>query len=115
MLTGGSALAIGWLAERVPAIVHAWYGGQSGGQAVADVLWGDYNPAGRLPVTFVRSMDQLPPFDDYAMTRRTYRFLDEEPLYPFGFGLSYTTFQYDNLQISATAVCAGRPVRIRWK
>jgi beta-glucosidase len=94
VLLNGSAVAINWAAAHVPAIVEAWYPGQAGGAALADVLFGDYNPAGRLPVTFYKSADQLPPFDDYSMKNRTYRFFTGEPLFPFGFGLSYTTFGY---------------------
>jgi beta-glucosidase len=96
VLLNGSAVAINWAAEHVPAIVEAWYPGQAGGAAIADVLFGDYNPAGRLPVTFYKSADQLPPFDDYSMKNRTYRYFTGEPLFPFGFGLSYTTFSYSN-------------------
>ena len=101
VLLNGSALAINWADAHVPGIVEAWYPGQAGGTAIADVLFGDYNPAGRLPVTFYRSVDDLPAFDNYNMAGRTYRFFDGPPLYPFGFGLSYTTFRYDSLQTSA--------------
>jgi beta-glucosidase len=101
VLMNGSALAVNWAARHVPAIVEAWYPGQAGGAAIADVLFGDYNPAGRLPVTFYRSVDDLPPFDNYSMAGRTYRFFDGPPLYPFGHGLSYTTFAYDSLRVSA--------------
>jgi beta-glucosidase len=103
-LLNGSALAVNWAAENVPAIIEAWYPGQAGGQAVADVLFGDYNPAGRLPVTFYKSVDDLPPFEDYCMEGRTYRYFDDEPPYPFGYGLSYTTFAYNNLQLSAKTI-----------
>ncbi len=99
VLLGGSALAVEWANAHVPAIMAAWYPGEEGGTAIADVLFGDVNPAGRLPVTFYRSLDQLPPFDDYAMAGRTYRYLAEPPLYPFGHGLSYTRFAYSNLRI----------------
>lgn len=99
VLMSGSALAINWANENIPAIIHAWYPGQEGGTAIADVLFGDYNPAGRLPVTFYQSIDQLPPFENYNMANRTYRYFKGEPLYPFGFGLSYTTFEYKNLEI----------------
>ena len=99
VLTGGSPIALGWAAENIPAIVMAWYPGEAGGEAVADVLFGDYNPSGRLPVTFVKSLDQVPPFEDYCMEGRTYRFLREEPLYRFGYGLSYTKFEYSNLRL----------------
>jgi beta-glucosidase len=94
VLLNGSAVSINWAAEHLPAIVEAWYPGQAGGAALADVLFGDYNPAGRLPVTFYKSADQLPPFDDYSMKNRTYRFFTGEPLFPFGFGLSYSKFAY---------------------
>ncbi|HEX9187570.1 MAG TPA: glycoside hydrolase family 3 C-terminal domain-containing protein, partial [Vicinamibacteria bacterium] len=94
VLLSGSALAVGWADRNVPAIVEAWYPGQAAGTAVADVLFGDVSPAGRLPLTFDRSLDQLPPFDDYSMAKRTYRYFDGEPLYPFGHGLSYSRFAY---------------------
>ncbi len=93
MLTG-SAIAIPWEDENVPAIVNTWYGGQSAGTAIANVLFGDYNPAGRLPVTFYKSDNDLPDFKEYSMTNRTYRYFKGEALYPFGYGLSYTTFKY---------------------
>jgi beta-glucosidase len=96
VLMSGSALAVGWADDHVPAILEAWYPGQAGG-AIADVLFGDYNPAGRLPVTFYRDAKDLPAFDDYRMAGRTYRFFEGKPLYPFGHGLSYTTFEYSNL------------------
>ncbi|WP_149194586.1 glycoside hydrolase family 3 protein [Luteimonas suaedae] len=99
VLTTGSALAIDWAQDNLPAIVLAWYPGQRGGNAVADVLFGDANPAGRLPVTFYKADEQLPAFDDYAMAGRTYRYFEGEPLYPFGHGLSYTRFDYANLRI----------------
>ena len=99
VLMSGSAIAVNWANEHLPAIIQAWYPGGEGGTAVADVLFGDYNPAGRLPVTFYKSIAQLPPFDDYDMTNRTYRYFEDEPLFPFGFGLSYTNFEYSNLNI----------------
>ena len=89
------------------AILQAWYPGQSGGTAVADVLFGEYNPSGRLPVTFYRNVSQLPDFEDYNMAGRTYRYMKEEPLFPFGYGLSYTTFNYGKPQLSATAIAVG--------
>lgn len=101
MLTG-SAIAIPWENENIPAIVNAWYGGQSAGTAVADVLFGDYNPAGRLPVTFYKSDNDLPSFEEYSMNNRTYRYFKGEPLYPFGYGLSYTNFTYSDLRTAAT-------------
>lgn len=99
VLVNGSAIAVNWAQDHVPAILEAWYPGQAGGTAIADVLFGDYNPAGRLPVTFYKSVAQLPPFTDYNMAGRTYRYMTEEPLYPFGHGLSYTRFLYDSLRI----------------
>jgi beta-glucosidase len=99
VLLNGSALAFNWEAENIPAIIEAWYPGQAGGKAIADVIFGDYNPAGRLPVTFYKSVEQLPLFDDYSMDGRTYRYFEEEPLYGFGFGLSYTQFKYDQLAL----------------
>ncbi len=95
MLTG-SAIAIPWEDENIPAVVNTWYGGQSAGTALADVLFGDYNPAGRLPVTFYKSDNDLPDFSDYSMKGRTYRYFNGEALYPFGYGLSYTKFTYSN-------------------
>jgi beta-glucosidase len=112
VLLSGSALAVNWANDNVPAILHAWYPGGEGGTAVADVLFGNYNPAGRLPVTFYKSVDQLPPFTDYSMEGRTYRYFKGEPLYPFGFGLSYTKFDYDNLRFSAKSVKAGEPIKV---
>ncbi len=97
VLMNGSAVAVNWARDHVPAIVEAWYPGQAGGTALADVLFGDYNPAGRLPVTFYKSADQLPPFTDYSMKGKTYRYFAGQPLFPFGFGLSYTTFAYGKL------------------
>jgi beta-glucosidase len=102
LLLNGSALAINWEKENIPAIVESWYGGQAAGQAIADVLFGDYNPGGRLPVTFYKSVNDLPDFTDYKMDNRTYRYFKGEPLYPFGYGLSYTTFKYSKLKIAKT-------------
>ena len=115
VLLNGSALAVNWADENVPAILDAWYPGEEGGTALADVLFGDYNPGGRLPVTFYKSVAQLPPFEDYKMEGRTYRYFKGEPLYPFGFGLSYTKFKYDNLKLSADKVKAGEGVRVSVK
>jgi beta-glucosidase len=97
VLLNGSALAVNWAAYNIPAIVEAWYPGQAAGAAIADVLFGDYNPSGRLPVTFYKSADQLPSFNDYNMEGRTYKYFSGEPLFPFGYGLSYTNFHYSNL------------------
>ncbi len=112
VLLNGSALAVNWASDHIPAIVEAWYPGQAAGDAVADVLFGDYNPAGRLPVTFYKSADQLPPFTDYDMKGRTYRYFEEEPLYPFGYGLSFTSFSYSNLRIPQGTIRVGDSVRI---
>lgn len=111
VLMGGSALGINWENENVPAILDAWYPGQFGGNAIADVLFGDYNPGGRLPVTFYKSVDQIPAFDDYKMEGRTYRYFKGDPLYPFGYGLSYTKFAYSNLRLNK-AIPAGADTQI---
>jgi beta-glucosidase len=107
VLTTGSALGLRWAQETLPAILLTWYPGQQGGSAVADVLFGDANPAGRLPVTFYASVDQLPPFADYGMEGRTYRYFRGEPVYPFGFGLSYTRFSYAGLRLSRSVLGVG--------
>jgi len=101
VLIAGSSLAVNWMDEHIPAIVNAWYPGESGGKAVAEVLFGDYNPGGRLPLTYYKSLKDLPDFNDYDITKgRTYQYFKGDVLYPFGYGLSYTTFKYSNLQIS---------------
>lgn len=110
VLLNGSALAVNWSAKNANAILEAWYPGQSGGQAIAETLSGKYDPAGRLPVTFYTGIDQLPAFDDYAMADRTYRYFKGTPLYRFGDGLSYTTFKYSNLKLSAPDLTAGEPL-----
>ncbi|HEX3472999.1 MAG TPA: glycoside hydrolase family 3 C-terminal domain-containing protein [Silvibacterium sp.] len=112
VLTNGSALAVNWADEHVPAILEAWYPGENGGTAVAELLAGDFSPAGRLPVTFYKSVDQLPPFEDYSMENRTYRYFKGEPLYPFGYGLSYSTFAYSGLHINPEQVAADGTVII---
>jgi len=104
VLTGGSAITLGEVEDLVEAILFVWYPGMEGGRAVADVLFGDIAPAGKLPITFPKSLDQLPPFENYNMAGRTYRYMTEEPLYPFGFGLSYTTFEYCGLNVVSPAV-----------
>ncbi|MDB5018390.1 MAG: glycoside hydrolase family 3 [Mucilaginibacter sp.] len=101
MMTG-SAIAIPWEAAHIPCILNAWYGGQDAGTAIADVIFGDYNPAGRLPVTFYKSDTDLPAFTDYSMNNRTYRYFKEQPLYGFGYGLSYSNFKYDELNVPST-------------
>jgi beta-glucosidase len=100
VLLNGSAVAVNWENENLDAIITAGYPGQEGGNAVANVLFGDYNPAGRLPVTYYKSVEQLPAFENYDMEGRTYKYFEGEPLYPFGFGLSYTTFKYSELKIA---------------
>ncbi len=100
VLTNGSALAVNWANEHAAAILEGWYPGEEGGAGVADVISGDYNPAGRLPVTFYQSVAQLPPFTDYSMFGRTYRYFSEQPLYAFGYGLSYATFAYSDAAIT---------------
>jgi beta-glucosidase len=112
VLMNGSALGVNWADAKLPAIVEAWYPGGEGGQAVAELLAGDYSPAGRLPVTFYKSVDQLPPFEDYGMKGRTYRYFGGEPLYPFGYGLSYTKFSYGKPAASAATVKAGDAVDV---
>jgi beta-glucosidase len=112
VLLNGGALAVNWAQGNVPAVVEAWYPGEEGGTALADMLFGDYNPAGRLPVTFYKSVEQLPPFEDYRMEGRTYRYFKGEPLYPFGHGLSYTTFEYDDLKLGSKRYTAGRNVEL---
>ncbi len=99
VLTGGSPIAIPELHDIVDAILFVWYPGEEGGNAVADVIFGDVAPSGKLPITFPKSVNQLPPYEDYNMKGRTYKYMTEEPLYPFGFGLSYTSFEYKNLKI----------------
>lgn len=112
VVTGGSPLALGEVEDLADAILFVWYPGQEGGKAVADVLFGDVPPAGKLPVTFIRSLDQLPPFEEYAMAGRTYRFMTQEPLYPFGFGLSYSRFEYGDLILEKPAVAAGEDLAV---
>ncbi len=107
VLLNGSALAVNWAQEHANAILEAWYPGEAGGKAIADTLTGKNNPAGRLPITFYRSLDELPPFTDYSMKDRTYRYFTGKTLYDFGYGLSYTKFSYSNLKLSSDVVHAG--------
>lgn len=100
VLTGGSPMVIPEVEELADAILFAWYPGQEGGRAVGDIIFGDYSPSGKLPVTFPENMEQLPPFEDYSMKQRTYRYLTGEPLYPFGYGLSYSNFSYSGIAVS---------------
>ena len=115
VVTGGSPLALGEVEGLVEAILFVWYPGQEGGKAVADVLFGDVSPAGRLPVTFPKSLDQLPPFEDYGMEGRTYRTMAQEPLYPFGFGLSYSRFAYADLSLEEPNISAGESLSVSVK
>lgn len=107
VLLNGSALAVNWSEQHANAILEAWYPGEDGGTAIAETLDGKNNPAGRLPVTFYKSIDQVPPFEDYSMKGRTYRYFHGDPLYPFGYGLSYTSFTYSNLKLSTDSLKAG--------
>jgi beta-glucosidase len=112
VLTGGSPIALGDLEDLMEAIVYVWYPGQEGGKAVANVLFGDAVPSGKLPLTFPKSLDQLPPFEDYDMAGRTYRYATEEPLYPFGFGLSYTRFTYSDLVLDKSMIQVGESLSL---
>jgi len=112
LLMNGSPLAVNWADEHLSAIVEAWYPGEEGGTAFAQTLAGDFSPAGRLPVTFYKSTDQLPAFEDYAMAKRTYRYFGGDPLYPFGYGLSYTSFRYDNSRIDVAGLPANHSVTV---
>jgi beta-glucosidase len=112
VLLTGSALSVRWAKDHLPAILVGWYPGQEGGRAVADALFGDANPAGRLPVTFYESVAQLPPFDDYDMKGRTYRYFAGTPLYPFGHGLSYTTFEYGAVNVDRSHAGAHDPITV---
>jgi beta-glucosidase len=111
VLMNGSALAVNWISKHANAVVDAWYSGEEGGAAIADTLSGRNNPAGRLPVTFYTGVNQLPNFEDYSMADRTYRYFTGKPLYPFGYGLSYTTFAYKDLSLPSAPVNAGDPVQ----
>lgn len=112
VLLNGSALSVNWANDHVAAIVEGWYPGEEGGAAIADVLFGDYNPAGRLPVTFYKSVAQLPPFESYDMTGKTYRYFNGESLYPFGYGLSYTRFKYGDLKLSSKRLKTNENIQI---
>jgi len=112
VVLSGSPLDLAWAHEHAGAILQAWYPGEEGGAAIADVLFGDYSPAGRLPVTFPRSVDDLPPFERYEMRGRTYRYAEAEPLYPFGYGLSYTVFEYSDPRVSGRRVGSGESVDV---
>ena len=110
VLINGSALAVNWINDHANAVLEAWYPGEEGGAAVAETLSGKNNPAGKLPITFYTGINQLPNFEDYGMANRTYRYFNGKPLYPFGHGLSYTTFSYGDLSLPTQAVAAGQRV-----
>ncbi|WP_329743275.1 glycoside hydrolase family 3 C-terminal domain-containing protein [Dyella sp. A6] len=112
VLMNGSALAVNWANRHVAAILEAWYPGEAGGEAIGETLSGANNPGGKLPITFYTSVRQLPPFTDYAMKNRTYRYFRGKPLFPFGYGLSYTTFRYSNVHLSAQQLKAGEPLMV---
>jgi beta-glucosidase len=112
VLMNGSALAVGWAKQHANAIMEAWYPGEEGGAAIANVLTGAVNPAGRLPVTFYASTKDLPPFDDYSMSDRTYRYYRGTPLWSFGYGLSYSTFKWTNIRLSTNSLKAGDPLMV---
>jgi beta-glucosidase len=112
VLLNGSALAVSWAAEHAAAILEAWYPGEEGGRAIAETLAGSNNPSGRLPITFYASLSQLPPFEDYSMQNRTYRYFTGRPLYGFGYGLSYSRFTYSKLKLSSDSLQAGQPLSV---
>ena len=112
VLMNGSALGVNWANQNANAILEAWYPGEEGGTAIAETLAGANNPAGRLPVTFYKSVNDLPPFDDYSMKGRTYRYFEGQPLYPFGYGLSYSKFAYSNAKLSTSTLKAGRDLQV---
>jgi len=111
VLTGGSPIA--FPEDLVDAVIFAWYPGEQGGKAVADIIFGDTVPSGKLPITFPASTEQLPPYEDYSMKGRTYRYMTEKPLYPFGFGLSYTNFRFDSINLSSPSISAGGCVKAK--
>jgi beta-glucosidase len=111
VLTGGSPIA--FPEDIADAIIFAWYPGERGGEAVANIIFGDANPSGRLPITFPASTEQLPPYEDYSMKGRTYRYMEQKPLYPFGFGLSYTNYRYDKIEVSHNNISAGGSIQVK--
>ncbi len=113
IITGGSPMNLSEVHELADAVLLVWYGGEEGGNALADVVFGKVSPSGRLPLTFPKSLDQLPPYEDYSMKGRTYRYMEAEPMYPFGYGLSYAEFTYDNLTLSSTTVKKNQPVEVQ--
>lgn len=115
VLLSGSSLAVSWADENVPVILQAWYPGAEGGKAIASLIFGDYSPSGKLPVTFYKSTEELPDFHDYAMKNRTYRYMENEALYPFGYGLSYTRFEYSDIIISKSELLSGETLKLKVK
>jgi beta-glucosidase len=112
VLINGSAVGVNWAQQNANAILEAWYPGEEGGTAIAETLAGANNPAGRLPVTFYKSVKDLPPFDDYSMKGRTYRYFEGQPLYPFGYGLSFSKFAYSKATLSASSLKAGEDLQV---
>lgn len=112
VLMNGSALSVNQANEHANAILEAWYSGEEGGAAIAQTIAGDNNPSGRLPLTFYKGVDQLPPFEDYSMSNRTYRYFTGKPLYPFGYGLSYSKFEYENVRLASNSLQAGEPLQV---
>jgi len=115
VVTGGSPIALAEVEDLVDAILWVWYPGEEGGTAVADLIFGQESPSGRLPITFPKSLDQLPPYEDYSMAGRTYRYMEADPLYPFGYGLSYTTFSYGDLQSDQNQLSKGESATVSAK
>jgi beta-glucosidase len=113
VLSSGSALDVNWSDEHIPAIIQAWYAGAEGGKAIASLIFGDYSPSGKLPVTFYKTAEELPDFIDYSMKNRTYRYMENESLYPFGYGLSYTKFEYSSLIISKSQLKCGETANLK--
>ena len=112
VITGGSPMNLSEVHEIADAVVLVWYPGEEGGNAVADIIFGKVSPSGKLPISFPKSLDQLPAYENYTMKGRTYRFMNAEPMYPFGFGLSYTQFKYDNLKLSKSAITKGESINV---
>jgi beta-glucosidase len=113
VLLSGSALAVTWADENLPAVIQGWYPGEEGGSAIASIIFGEFSPSGKLPITFYRTTEELPDFKDYSMKNRTYRYMENEALYPFGYGLSYTKFEYSNLSISKDSIQAGESIKFK--
>jgi beta-glucosidase len=115
VITGGSPMNLAEVHEVADAVLLVWYGGEEGGNAIADIIFGKASPSGRLPITFPKSLNQLPPYEDYSMKGRTYRYMQEEPMYPFGFGLSFTKFNYSDIKLSSPTVKKGQSVDVEVK